>query len=46
MGQVLYQGLLHGQEPVGAETRVNNELVEVGGFSESDRGGFGKEVQD
>ena len=44
MGQVLYRGLLQGQEPVGAETRVNNELEEVGEFSEGDRGGFGKEV--
>ena len=29
--------------PVGAEPRVHNEL-EVGGFLECDRGGFGKQV--
>ena len=39
MGQVL-----QGQEPVGAETCVNNELAEVRGFSEGDRWGFGKKV--
>ena len=26
------------------ETHVNNELAEVGGFSEGDRQGFGKEI--
>ena len=44
MGQILHQGLLQGQEPVGAETCINNELLEVGGFSEGDRRGFGKKV--
>ena len=29
---------------VGAETRIDNEFAEVGGFSECDRGGFGKKV--
>ena len=48
MGQVLHRGLLQGQEPVGGgssvrvETRVDNELAEVGGFSEGDRGRFGE----
>ena len=43
-------GLLQDQEPIGVaslwgvETLVNNELVEVGRFSEGDRGGFGKVV--
>ena len=27
---------------MGAETRVDHELVEVRGFLEGDRGGFGK----
>ena len=31
-GQVLHRGLLQGREPVGAETCVDNELVEVRGF--------------
>ena len=31
-GQVLHRGLLQGQEPVGIETCVHNELAEVGGF--------------
>ena len=44
MGQVLHWGLLLGQEPVGVETSVHNRLVEVGGFFEDDKGGFGKEV--
>ena len=44
MGQILQQGLLQGREPVGVETCVHNELVEVGGFFEGERGGFGKEV--
>ena len=38
MGQVLHQGLLQDQEPVGVETGVD-KLVEAGGFSEDDRGG-------
>ena len=32
MGQVLHRGLLQGWEPVGAETHINNEFAEVGGF--------------
>ena len=44
MRHVLHQGLLQSREPVEAETRVNNELAEVGGFSEGDKGGFGKKV--
>ena len=32
MEQVLHQGLYYGQEHVGVETHVNNELVEVGSF--------------
>ena len=28
----------------GAETRVNNELAELGRFSEGNRGEFGKEI--
>ena len=41
MRQVLHRGLLQGQEPVGAETNVHNELVEVGGRGvlEGDREG-------
>ena len=34
-GTVLHRD---GREPVGAETCIDNELVEVGGFSEGDRG--------
>ena len=30
MGQVLHRGILQGWEPVGAETRIDNELAEVG----------------
>ena len=44
MGQVLQQGLFQGQEPVGVEASVQNKLVEVGGFAESDRGRFDEEV--
>ena len=44
MGQVLHRGLLQGQEPVGAETIVHNELAEVGGFLKVTEGGFGKDV--
>ena len=44
MGQVLHWGLLQRREPVGAETRIDNELAEVGWFLEGDRGGFGKKV--
>ena len=41
MGQVLHQGLLQGWEPVGAETSVHNDLVEVGGFLKVIVEGFG-----
>ena len=34
MRQVLHRGLLQGQEPVGVETCVHNELAEVRGFFE------------
>ena len=44
MVQVLHQGLLQGWEPVGVETRVVNELMEVRGFSEGDSQRFGKKV--
>ena len=44
MGQVLHRGILQGREPVGAETRVDNEFAEVRGFSEDDRLVFGKKV--
>ena len=37
-------GAFGGGSSVGAETHVNNELAEVRGFSEGDRGGFGKKV--
>ena len=49
MGHVLHRGLLQGQEPVGvpvvgAETCVDNELVEAVWFPEGHREGFGKKV--
>ena len=50
MRQVLHRGLLQGWKPVevevlwGAETRVDNELPKVRGFSKGDRWGFGKKV--
>ena len=45
MGQVLHQGLLQDQEPVKvAETCVNNELMEDGGYLESDRRRFDEVV--
>ena len=31
-GVVLHRGLLQGQEPVGAETHVDNELAKARGF--------------
>ena len=42
MGQVLHQGLLQdrGGSSVGAETHVNNELVEVRGFQKVTDGGL------
>ena len=43
-GEVLTSGLWQGQEPVGAETHVDNELAEVRGFLEGDRRGFGKKI--
>ena len=44
MGQVLHRVYLQGQESVGVKTHVNNELMEVGGFSEGDRVEFREEV--
>ena len=44
MGQILHWGLLQGLEPVGTETRIDNELVKVRRFSEGDRRRFGKKV--
>ena len=41
MGQVLHR-VYSSSGDLGAKTRINNELVEVGGFLEGDRGGFGK----
>ena len=32
MGQVLHRGLLQGREPVGVETRIDNELAVFGGL--------------
>ena len=43
MGQVLRQGLMQGWEPVEAEAHINNELAGWG-FSEGERGQFGKQV--
>ena len=43
-GSIAGPGACWGGRSVGAETSVHNELVEVGGFFESDRGGVGKEV--
>ena len=40
MGQVLHRGLLQGREPVGAETCIDNELAEVGGFQKVTEGGL------
>ena len=40
MGQVLQWGLLQGQEMVGVEAGVDNKLMVVWGFAESDRGRF------
>ena len=41
-GSIARSGACVGGSSVGAETHVDNVLVEVGGFSEDDRGGFGK----
>ena len=38
----MHQGLLQGQEPVGAETRFNNELGKGGGFPKGDEWGLVK----
>ena len=43
-GAGLTSGLLQGWEPVGVETRVNNELAKVREFTEGDRRRFGKKV--
>ena len=47
MRQALHRGLsgaCGGGRSVGAESHVNNELAEVGGFLEGDKRGFRKEV--
>ena len=50
MGQVLHPGSIArsgasgGGSTVGAETRFDNELAKVRGFSEGDRREFGKKV--
>ena len=43
-GSIARLGASRGGSTVGAETHVDNELVEVRGFSEGDRRGFGKKV--
>ena len=43
-GSIARSGACGGGSSEGAETRVGNELAEVGGFSEGDRGEFGKKV--
>ena len=37
-------GACGGGSSVGAKTRIDNELAEVGWLSEGDRGGFGKKI--
>ena len=44
MGSIERSGARGDGSSVGAETRVENELAEVRGFSEGDRRGFGKKV--
>ena len=43
-GSIAGSGAFGGCRPVGAETWVDNDFVEVEGFSEGDREGFDKEV--
>ena len=44
LGSIARSGASGGGSTVGAETRVNNELAKVRGFSEGDRWGFGNKV--
>ena len=44
MGSIARSGACGGGSTVGAETRVDNELAKIRGFSEGDRRGFGKMV--
>ena len=37
-------GACGGGRSVGAETHINNEVAELGGFPEHDRVGFGKKI--
>ena len=43
-GSIARSGASGGGNAVGMETRVDNELAKVRGFSEGDRWGFGKKV--
>ena len=43
-GSIARSGASGDDSTVGAETRVDNELAKVRGFSEGDRWGFGKKV--
>ena len=43
-GSIAGPGTSRGSRSVGVEISVHNELAEVGGFSECDRGRFGKKV--
>ena len=43
-GSIARSGTCGGGRSVGVETRIDNELADVGGFLEGDRGRFGKEV--
>ena len=43
-GSIARSGACGGGSSLGVETRVDNELAEVGAFLEGDRGGFGNKV--
>ena len=43
-GSIARSGASGGGSTVGTETRVDNELAKVRGFSKGDRRGFGKKV--
>ena len=43
-GTIAGLGAGRGGRSMGVETSVHNVFAEVGGFFESDRGGFGKEI--
>ena len=43
-GSIARPGACGGGSSLGAETRVDNELAELGGFSEGGRWGFGMKV--